>query len=614
MKKKLFFLAYLLFVLLGCSQDYSLVDDVNNPQLKRTAPVRWYGFQAVDEPQTRGVTDADKLWNVTTNPNINIKFINAPSDPELIDKIKTYARGWETYAGVLFNFVEESQIAPVRIAFDWRGNDYLTWSYTGNNALFVSDQAQPTAVFGGLEYLSEEELKGDVLRLFGQILGLEYEQRHGDWDESWWRKDNGGNYRAQALWESFFDGYDMDWDEIRQYVFDPMSSLRTEQTDEIDAESIMMWPHYTRVQVGNSAMLVANYELSEKDKEFIAMLYPREGCDWPTIQEAWVDAGYMVWRTRENSGDIWEEGMVALEPTQLGKQQTTLPDVCDGEQLTSANRMFYLCPKLKRAPMFNASNITDFTRMFDMCVALESVPLLDTSSGVNFEDFFWFCEKLREVPPLNTSNGVNFQGMFQNCQALVTVPLLDTSKGENFTSMFEHCRSLVTVPALNVVNGKNFQRMFAECFLLENLSPLYALNGENFNEMFQYCSSLVDVPPLYTPNGISFVSMFGLCQKLRHIQQLDVSSATDMRNILAGVNWIMTLNFKGLGRGMVSEEYANFQTWSFMISLESLEYIVDNGGYGAVPFTLTINDEAEPGVPASLIERARAKNIIIEFT
>lgn len=133
-------------------------------------------------------------------------------------------------------------------------------------------QTKPTAVFGGLEYLDKEELRGDVLRVFGQILGLEYEQRHQKW--TFWR--NGSTGKIENHWMEMFDGMDMEWDEIQDYVFTPLSganAIYPTMTTEIDEESIMAWPHYT---ISHTTKRLANYELSEGDKAFIGLLYPKK--------------------------------------------------------------------------------------------------------------------------------------------------------------------------------------------------------------------------------------------------------------------------------------------------------------------------------------------------
>ena len=471
MKKTLLFLAGLLLLMASCNQDESGVIETPEQVNRQSGKIRWYGAKLNKWPQTRGVADGAKLWN--QDAGIYVKFLNAPSDPQLIEKVKLIAAEWEEYAGIKFHFVDQSKSAPVRIAFDWNGNDWLTWSYTGTDAKYERAQSQPTAVLAGADYLTEEELRADVLRLFGQILGLEYEQRHQEWSQNgYWR----GEAQLQSYWESQFDGLDMDWDEIREYVFVPLTdenALQLLATREIDELSIMAWPYYNRQQTTN---LLANYELSEGDKEFIALLYPPT---LPTIQKAWVDAGYFVWTDGTKT---------RLLITPLGAEQEYLPDVCDGEQLTSADLMFLSItfvnlPKLKKAPMFNTCNITDFSSMFLGCSLLTSIPNYNTSNGTNFCNMFSYCKSLLNIPHLDTSNGTNFSYMFDGC-SLTSIPHLDTSNGIDFSGMFTSCSSLTNIPYLDTSNGVYFSYMFSGCSSLTTMPQLDLSNALYTNGMF----------------------------------------------------------------------------------------------------------------------------------
>lgn len=476
MKKTLLFLSCLLTLLIGCSQNELDQDHASGGTNTQSSKIRWYGSKLVEEPQTRGVADGAKRWN--QDAGVYVKFINTPSDPQIINKIKQTAVEWEEYAGIKFHFVEKDKKADVRIAFDWNNNDWLTWSYTGNDAKSVTDQNQPTAVFGGIQYLDDTEFKGDVLRLFGQILGLEYEQRHQEWSKNgYWKNVS----QLQAYWEDQFDGYNMDWNQIRQYVFEPITEGSANQlleTREIDELSVMAWPYYNRKQ---TTKLLANYELSEGDKIFIARLYPKIASTLPTIQEAWVDAGYFTWTNASKTG---------LRITKLGLYQEYLPDVRDGEQLTSAVYMFkydggdWGDTRLKEVPKFNTSNITDFKFMFYTCSSLTSIPLLNTSKGTNFKFMFGSCHSLTSIPQIDTSKGTDFEAMFTRCSALISMPQIDTSKGTNFGGMFHLCKSLTSIPLVDTSKGTNFEEMFLNCSSLTSKPELDLSNATNVHNMF----------------------------------------------------------------------------------------------------------------------------------
>lgn len=540
MRKTLLFLSSLIFLLTGCSNDDL---DMNSDSGTKHIPsenVRWYGTKRITEPQTRGVADGSKRWNAESG--IFIKFLNTPSDPQLIGKIKTIASEWEQYAGINFHFVDQDIKTPVRIAFDWNGNDWLTWSYTGTDAKFEHAQNQPTAVFGGLEYDDEETFRGDVLRVFGQILGLEYEQRHQEWSKNgYWKSET----QLQRYWEGQFDGYSMDWDEIREYVFDPLTeqnALQLFSTEDIDEQSVMAWPYYNKAQ---TTKLLANFELSEGDKQFIAQLYPKKSL--PTIQEAWVDSGYFTWTDNTKT---------ALKITSLGRQQEYLPDVSDGEQLTSAYEMF-AGAVIKKAPIFNTSNITKFTFMFWECRNLSEVPKYDTSKAVDIEVMFAWCRSLVEIPEFDFSNAVKVSAAFMGT-GLTRISNLKFPKGEDFYCMFQGT-NLVSVDNFEAPNAKSCVSMFQGCSSLTRISNISMpkvvefggafLNGceslkyvENFDAsgasgfpyMFSGCSSLEYVSNLNTSSGRDFRNMFENCASLKSKPELDLSNATDITDMYKG--------------------------------------------------------------------------------
>lgn len=519
MKKALMFLSSLLLILASCSNDDLNMENSSVGEGAKSDEIRWYGTKLIKDVQTRSVADGGKLWN--SNVGIHIKFLNAPAVPGIIERVKEVALEWEEYAGIKFHFVEQDKNANVRIAFNWNGNDWLTWSYTGTDAKYERSQSQPTAVFGSLEYLGDREFRGDVLRLFGQILGLEYEQRHQEWSrKGYWRSEA----QLQSYWEAHFEGYDMDWDEIREYVFDPLTEGNATQlmeTRDIDEYSIMAWPHYSRLQ---TTKVLTNYELSEGDKEFIAQLYPKGNeepgpepePDLPTIQEAWVDPGYLQWTDATKT---------ALKMTTLGIQQESLPDVCDGQQLTSAYYMFS-GSKMKTAPKFNTSNITNFKLMFYLCGSLTGIPEYDTSKGTDFFGMFHECTSLETIPLLNTSAGVDFYRMFYKCSSLTSIPLLNTANGTNFSHMFIDCSSLTSVPHLNTSKGTGFVQTFYGCSSLTSVPLFDTSNGTSFHAMFYFCSSLTNVPNFNTSKGVTFTSMFGRCTSLTNVPLLDTSNGT----------------------------------------------------------------------------------------
>lgn len=295
-----------------------------------------------------------------------------------------------------------------------------------------------------------------------------------------------------------------------------------------------------------------------------------------SIQNKWINTGYFEWRTQENSPEIWFEGMVALKITDLGSKQESLPDVSDGEQLNSVHKMFKGGDslddgtKLKKAPFFNTSNVKDFSYMFEDCFFIETIPTYETSNGVNFHGMLYNCHSLTFVPDFNTSNGTDFGWMFFKT-SIRTAPILDTSKGTDFSFMFTNCIYMHSIPLIDTSRGTNFTMMFQECPFLESVS-------------------------LDVSNSAHFWIMFGNCFSLKDVK------------------------LKGLGKGKPSlPDYEFIYKKNDLelpedISIESLEYIIDNGeNMHSDVFYLRVYEPLESKISQELIEKGKSKRFTFQF-
>ena len=258
----LFALLAMVFAAAGCTKSDPATEPVRttNPE---GAAMHFYGV-ALPEA-TRGAAQHDRLWHNGTT--VKVKFLNGNTTMQ--DKVEEYAKEWEKYANITFKFVENED-AHVRVGFDWNANRWVTWSYIGTDCKVERNQAEATMSFADFDYKSEDEIRGDVLRAFGQALGLELESRNINFAPQWSSNVN----RVKSYWE--LDIEDVTWDVIKQYVFDPLDSDNAISTDEYDALSIMRWPFPGNILLnGGPSAGTANIELSELDKVFIAELYPK---------------------------------------------------------------------------------------------------------------------------------------------------------------------------------------------------------------------------------------------------------------------------------------------------------------------------------------------------
>jgi hypothetical protein len=265
--KKLFLILIALLSFNACQNDDSMNE--NSPISGEKSHNRFYGVK-YPQNQTKGVAVKNKLWYPDTP--ISIKFLDGTLDMQ--NKVKEYAGEWLQYAGISFNYVNSTEDADVSISFDMDDDRYVTWSYTGNNCLTVVDQSKATMNLAYWNYSTSTEQKGDVLRAFGQMLGLELEHRHLSLDPQW-------GVNVERYWTQ--DITDIPWATLKKYVMDPLSASNTLMTQEYDPNSIMIWPFTMRGVVtyndGYEVPKDFNYELSEMDKEFISILYPKRDAE-----------------------------------------------------------------------------------------------------------------------------------------------------------------------------------------------------------------------------------------------------------------------------------------------------------------------------------------------
>lgn len=248
-------------------------DEIGRGDYEPTGSFRanhFYGVKSPEGVRMKGVAVTNKLWyNGTT---IKVKLLNDPY--KMKDKIVEYAREWEQYANIKFNFVDEGK-AEVRIGFDFNDQRYITWSYVGTDCKYVTNQKEPTMSFAYFDSANEKEIRGDVLRAFGMALGLELEYRHLKFNPGW-------TSRIAEYWEGEIE--DIPWEDLKEYVFDPLENENLVQTKEYDENSIMVWP-FSKKYAANTARDF-NYVLSESDILFIKKLYPRDNSKYMLKIEA----------------------------------------------------------------------------------------------------------------------------------------------------------------------------------------------------------------------------------------------------------------------------------------------------------------------------------------
>ncbi len=210
----------------------------------------------VPSPQgtTRGVGDSSLLWHKT---RLSVKWMGG--SPELRQKVETYAREWEQFCPIRFNFGVRFGSGDIRIDFSPSGG---SWSYVGIEAQ-TSPGNEPTMNLAIDDSTEEAMIKRVVLHEFGHALGLRHEHRSPNKPFSW-DVDAVMETYAAAGWSS-----EKTIMNVLENIKDPNATLRA---SDFDPKSIMLYP-IPATLTGGTFSADWNLELSDGDKEFIARIY-----------------------------------------------------------------------------------------------------------------------------------------------------------------------------------------------------------------------------------------------------------------------------------------------------------------------------------------------------
>ncbi|GEM_PF-1279701 len=548
-KNLLFPLLGIFIFLLACSQQEEVPDDSPVNKTESSAN-HFYGVKyAGGEIATKGVAQRPNLWYPGTA--ITVKFLEGSE--EYRQKVMDYASQWEEYAGITFQFVTDGN-ANVRIGFDWNENRWVTWSYIGTDCKILTDQGDATMSFADWDYKTEEEKKGDVLRAFGQVLGLELEHRHLDFDANW-------TSRIASYWEGEIE--DVPWDILRAYVFDPLLASNVIMTEEYDENSIMVWP-FTSRYAGNTSRTF-NYQLSDMDKQFIAQLYPKEEIDPDIFVFEWEAKANETITFRVNcpEGGVidWGDG-VSEEITYITDYTYTSDGIyqvkvnglinelfLSGTSVTKViqwgniqmdewGSIFSYCDKLTSIPggIPGAGDATSFYRTFEYCTGLTSIPENLFENNINIKLFastFSGCSGLRSIPEKlfeKNTNVIGFESIFNGCSGLINIPdklFKNNINVTNFAWVFAYCTGLISIPERlfeENVNTTSFKGVFEGCIGLTNIPEnlfIYNINA-NFWATFSYCTGLTNIPEnlfIYNLETTTFLSTFEGCTGLTSIPE-----------------------------------------------------------------------------------------------
>ncbi len=201
-------------------------------------------------------TYTDKMWE--PGQTITVGFDITGGSIDQIDLVKRYAKEWELFANIKFEFQNNGN-GIIRVGFKPTGS----WSYIGRDALSIST-GQTTMNFGWLGSVNNAFARQVILHEFGHALGFIHEHQRVDATISW------------------------DKEKVYAYYSQPPNNWTREMTDQqifqkyalnatnysaYDQLSIMQYPVPADLTTDGSR-IDWNLDLSPTDKQYASLYYP----------------------------------------------------------------------------------------------------------------------------------------------------------------------------------------------------------------------------------------------------------------------------------------------------------------------------------------------------
>ena len=216
-----------------------------------------------ENPANKSIFEAavetSKLWK--PGRTLRVRFLDG--EEQVQKKVAHFAQQWAEFANITFAFGEDPK-AEIRISFREAGS----WSALGTDCLVAEwyPLSKATMNFGWLMRTStDREYSSVVLHEFGHALGMIHEHQ---------TPAEGIQWNREAVIRDLSQPPNS-WDEetIQFNVLDRYNRSQT-QFSKFDPQSIMLYAfpsHWTL----NGLTFAENSVLSQTDKDFIKMIYPR---------------------------------------------------------------------------------------------------------------------------------------------------------------------------------------------------------------------------------------------------------------------------------------------------------------------------------------------------
>lgn len=259
--KVLFLGLTLTTILYSCKKENPVESEtLETPELQSVNPlgdIQICTERSLDGTTPRGAVLKAKKWT----PGATLKVSLNGSTLAIRNKVIQYAKEWEKYANIKFNFVTNDRTAAIRVSFV-SGDG--SWSYIGTDANAIS-RANATMNFGWLtSTTTDSEYSRVVIHEFGHALGMIHEHQHPLVAIPW---DKPAVYAYYAAAPNYWTQAQVD-----NNLFTKYSTTQTNYSA-YDKTSIMHYSVPNELTIGDF-QVGWNTVLSATDKSFIASVYP----------------------------------------------------------------------------------------------------------------------------------------------------------------------------------------------------------------------------------------------------------------------------------------------------------------------------------------------------